>query len=289
MSLHSLIERICKYLHISIILKRDSSYNTSNNTAVKSRFGFWYIGDIFNRQDTVYGILQNGAIESTESDAFVRLLGLVSKDNTAPIVYDIGANTGYYSLLSTSAEAKATVHAFEPIPTYTKRIQENITLNKVDDRVSIHNIGLSDTNGTATLHLAGTGSTLEKDFQPDATESLSISIHTLDSYIPANSLPLPQIMKIDVENHELSMLKGATEIIKAVSPILFIEIIDTYGSFTNTRFTETLQYINDLNYKMYILDQDGKYILIEDVSTYHSDKIEMYTCIPTSSSYVIGA
>jgi FkbM family methyltransferase len=196
MSLHTIIERICTYFGISIILKRNRSYSTSKNTAVRSRFGFWYIGDIFNRQDTVYGILQNGAIESTESDTFVKLLHMVSQNHVGitPIVYDIGANTGYYSLLSTSVDTKAMVHAFEPIPMYAEHIQENTILNKVDDRITIHEIGLSDTNGQATLHLAGTGSTLEKNFQPDTKDSLNIEIKTLDSYIDSEHIPAPHIM-----------------------------------------------------------------------------------------------
>ncbi len=291
MSLHTLIERICTFFGILIILKRNNSYVTSKNTAVRSRFGFWYIGDIFNRQDTVYGILQNGAIESTESDAFVKLLHMVSQNHAGvtPIVYDIGANTGYYSLLSTSINTEALVHAFEPIPTYTERIKENMALNKVEKRVTIHTIGLSDKDDTATLHLAGTGSTLEKDFQPDAKESLTINTYTLDNYVKSNTLPPPHIMKIDVENHELPMLQGATQIIKADQPILFIEIIDSYHSFTNTRFTETLKYLKDLSYKIYRLDAEGKMILIQDIESYHSQTIEMYTCIHTSSTYVIGA
>lgn len=290
MSLHTFIEKVFKYFGIAIIFKRlHRSYPTAHNTAVRSKFGFWYIGDIFNRQDTVYGILQNGGIEIAESEVFIKLLQQISSTCSNPVIYDIGANTGYYSLLTTSTLKSSTVHAFGPIPDYVKQINANLALNQVDPRVTVHTIGLSDTNGTAELHLAGTGSTLEKEFQPTSRESLTIATHTLDSYISAHNIPAPHIMKIDVENHELSALKGATETIKKNLPFLFIEIIDSYHTFKNQKFTDTLKCIDQLGYNIFHIDSSGTLSQITNIDSCHSTKIEMYTCIPKSSAYVIGS
>jgi FkbM family methyltransferase len=290
MSLHTLIEKVCKYFGIAVIFKRiHGSYSTAHNTAVKSKFGFWYIGDIFSRQDTVYGILQNGGIEIAESEIFIKLLQHISTTSSNPVIYDIGANTGYYSLLTTSTLKSATVHAFEPIPNYVAQINANLALNQVDSRVTVHTIGLSDTNGTAELHLAGTGSTLEKEFQPTSRESLTIATYTLDSYVSEYNIPAPHIMKIDVENHELSALKGATETIKNNLPFLFIEIIDSYHTFKNQKFTDTLKYIDQLGYNIFHIDSSGTLSQITNIDSYYSTKIEMYTCIPKSLAYVIGS
>lgn len=59
--------------------------------------------------------------------------------------FDIGANTGVYSLLSKSLNPKAKIYAFEPVQRTFKRLEQNIAINNFD--VTTEQIALSDKSG----------------------------------------------------------------------------------------------------------------------------------------------
>jgi len=57
--------------------------------------------------------------------------------------------------------------------------------------------------------------------------------------------PLPSLIKIDVEGHELEVLQGALVMLKTVKPILYFETADK-GSYA-----EHIKFLKDLDYRMW--------------------------------------
>jgi FkbM family methyltransferase len=124
------------------------------------------------------------------------------------LVLDVGANIGYTArLMLDCLGGRGALHAFEPLPELFAVLSQNLG----DDPGSIahlHNLALSDHSGDATITLPhhfgendGIG-TLEP-----MAEGRKFAIRTarLDSL----KLPGPvRLMKLDVEGHELSVLKG---------------------------------------------------------------------------------
>ena len=133
---------------------------------------------------------------------------------------DAGANVGLYSLRLSRLYER--VHAFEPHPV----VFRELSLAKIP-RVDARNVALSNETGTARLHVPlqfGKELFGWSSMQPSAAGSgqettVEVSTARLDD------LRLDRItfMKIDVEGHELELLKGAMETIRSNLPVIMCE------------------------------------------------------------------
>ncbi|MBQ9480218.1 MAG: FkbM family methyltransferase, partial [Selenomonadaceae bacterium] len=146
--------------------------------------------------------------------------GLIAQLLGAPdsVVVDVGANIGNHTLFFANELNASKIIAFEPIASTFKILNFNVRLNRLDDRVELHNEGLSNRQGKAAV----------KAYNPDntggtvLTENNSngdINLTTLD----ALNLQSIALLKIDVEGMELKVLEGALETIKRTRPIMFVE------------------------------------------------------------------
>jgi FkbM family methyltransferase len=149
---------------------------------------------------------------------------------------DIGANTGYYSLLAGSLNKKITVHAFEPARGPHHYLLKNIQINNLSDIIKAHSMALSNTSGTCKFfeiqnqkytylkyNLGGVGST-----QPNTNlvrNSSVVKTDTLDNFIKENSIHKVDLIKIDTEGSENFILEGARECIIKHKPIIICETL----------------------------------------------------------------
>ena len=80
--------------------------------AVKSKAGFWYAGNLYDTGDIAYGIAANGQVEQDETILVQRILKQLPSDYN---LLDIGANTGYYVIMSAYMYPSSKTYSFEPI------------------------------------------------------------------------------------------------------------------------------------------------------------------------------
>lgn len=149
---------------------------------------------------------------------------------------DIGANTGYYSILAAAVNKKITVHAFEPAQGPAYYLTKNIDINKFGGTIKAHAIALSDQVSEVefyevqnakyrylTHNLAGVGS-LKKE-----SNSKRISTHVktapLDKFVEEESLPKIDLIKIDTEGTENLILNGGHQTISQFKPIIICETL----------------------------------------------------------------
>lgn len=246
-----------------------NKYNSLGKTAVWCDAGFWYVGNVYDSTDIAYGIAQNGLVEKEDTDLVV---GILSKLN-APVVYDIGANTGYYGILA-ATQFNATVHSFEPIPEHVACIKESARINGVQDRVTTYTLALGSAKDSLELSLAGSGSTLTKDFLGNSSlQTLKVAVETLDSL----NLPAPHFIKIDVEGYEWEVLQGAKEVISKHKPVCFIEIAKRFPerTFVHPHFSEIIKFFDEQNYKIERNTPEGLRDLTEI-----PNGVSMYLCRP---------
>jgi len=242
------------FAHISRLFERmtrkklfyitPNKHNALGKTAVWCELGFWYVGDVYDSSDIAYGISQNGLVEKDDTELVVKILS--GLDN--PVVYDIGANTGYYGILA-ATKFNATVHSFEPIPEHVSCIKESSRINGVKDDVFTHTLALGSKQASLELSLAGSGSTLTKSFLGESSvPTLTVAVETLDSL----NLPAPHFIKIDVEGYEWEVLQGAKETVKNHRPICFIEIAKTFPerSFIHENWNDMINFFQELDYKI---------------------------------------
>lgn len=109
---------------------------------------------------------------------------------------DIGATVGSYTVLAHAAGAVPV--AFEPIPLTYARLERNVAANGI--QAELHRCGLSSRAGE--LHF-----TTDLDATNHvAAEGLAVPVRTLDEVMAGR---IPYMLKIDVEGHELEVLRGA--------------------------------------------------------------------------------
>lgn len=137
---------------------------------------------------------------------------------------DVGANVGPYSLLSTLAPDVRTL-AFEPFSLAQQRFRANIELNGVGHRVHLvpRAVGEGDRSGRLSADRWATNE-LVGDRYDGATEE--VEIVSLDSYDAASPLGQVGLMKVDVEGHELAVLRGAARVVRRDRPALIVELND---------------------------------------------------------------
>lgn len=116
---------------------------------------------------------------------------------------DAGANIGSYTVLAAGA-AGARVLAVEPVPQTFARLQANIRHNALDGRVRACAIGLWDAPGR--LRFSTDRGTENRVVEAGDGTPVDVPVARLDDLL-GNEAPL--LIKIDVEGHELAVLRGA--------------------------------------------------------------------------------
>jgi FkbM family methyltransferase len=137
------------------------------------------------------------------------------------VALDIGAYTGLYSIIA--AKCGAEVMAFEPMPANRWRLGINCELNKC--RVTMFSAAVSDHEGVAELHYnpkvpLTTGASLESGIAHHL-ETIRVTVVTVDALALTNVAAI----KIDVEKHEPSVIRGALKTIDRDRPTMLIETL----------------------------------------------------------------
>lgn len=147
------------------------------------------------------------------------------------VALDIGAYTGLYAIIA--AKAGATVHAFEPNPAVFQRLIDNAELNQV--MLAAYQKGVSDTQGSAKL-VAKNSIPLTSGCRLEDGEGVEL--------IRVDDLSLAGVtaIKIDVEGHECSVLRGVLETIQRDKPLIITEALD------DSAFQEQLKILGAIGY-----------------------------------------
>ncbi len=172
------------------------------------------------------------------------------------IIFDIGANTGIYSLIAKTVNPASEVHAFEPLPAICTKLEHNCRMNDFDVRCNA--TALSDVSGDATVfippgHHVYSVTVNANHNPPDVpVREEQITTDTLSRYIANNHINRIDLMKIDVDWHEPEVLAGFGPYLQRFRPALLIEILDDANG---ARVEETLK---DCGYVYYDIDEIGR-------------------------------
>jgi FkbM family methyltransferase len=152
------------------------------------------------------------------------------RDAKGGLILDVGANTGFYSLLALCVSAKIRVVAYEPMNAIRDILYRNLMLNKARRRVSVLPFAVSNTNGEFTLFipddrhgLVETSASLSSAFKNEAGARQPVKTKTLDSMHLRG--PRVAIIKIDAESHDIEVLRGAETLMRRDRPIVFVEVL----------------------------------------------------------------
>jgi len=211
-------------------------------------------------------ILKSANVESGALKQRWRILEL-GMDLISPgsRVIDVGANIGVYALPWAAINADVTVHCFEPNPAVRRRLERNVALNRLTARIRLHTQALSDHAGTATLYGNDDMSSLNKGVYTGAGQAVptEVPLARLDDIFDIEGPPL-SLMKIDVQGHELEVLRGAHAVISRHRPALILEHEDDLylsASEANERKTDLSKLLSRLGYETLYISRWGSDLL----------------------------
>lgn len=144
------------------------------------------------------------------------------------VLYDIGANIGLISILSTThaSGSSITVESFEPEPRNYDQLLANVRLNKLEERINCHQIALGASEGEIGLHIRGTAGEGRHSIASDkgATDTIQVKLKTLSQFAEESG-KTPTVIKIDVEGAEGQVLAGMEALTRQAPPReIFMEI-----------------------------------------------------------------
>ena len=140
---------------------------------------------------------------------------------------DVGSNKGSYLYSMARWAQSAPVIAFEP----QKNLADYLALacgRSGFSNVTVENLALSDKEGELQIYIPGSsdspGASLESSIA-DKTDchSETVQVTRLDRYLAGRLHQPVKVIKIDVEGHELAVIRGAMQTLGRDKPLLIIE------------------------------------------------------------------
>src|ERR1035437_1283211 len=175
------------------------------------------------------------------------------------IIFDVGANTGYYSLIAKSENPKSKVYAFEPIGRIFNKLKYNCELNSFD--VKLFQIALSNMDGESIIYdkpnedqilQASLSRNIKNTDDYSSYVEVKVNVNKLATIIKQNNIQKIDLMKIDVEEHEVEFMEGMGKYIKEMRPDMLLEIVVKENG---EKITEML---DGLGYLYFDIDEKGQ-------------------------------
>lgn len=167
-------------------------------------------------------------------DQFQRLI------RPGDVVYDVGANIGYYARYIVRHCQPKVLIAFEPATENLDLLRDNVRLGQAEEMIKIFPIGLGDVDSEETLQIDDVyGGTSKLDrLAPGqassgrrafglAPKTEQITLRRLDALVASGEIPPPDFIKIDVEGAETLVLSGAAATLRDHAPKLVIALHGT--------------------------------------------------------------
>lgn len=171
---------------------------------------------------------------------------------TDGLVLDIGASSGFYSLLMAAHAPDASIVAFEPYSVAAGLLVKNVELNRLSDRIAVNRSAVSSASGEALLFvpvafpgILETSASLEREFKPRHSQAIRIPTTTVDAFVPGSAPSMRLcLIKMDVEGHEGAVLKGASTQIRTHRPLIFTRVLDRIDLGELTAFITEAGYLD---------------------------------------------
>jgi FkbM family methyltransferase len=195
------------------------------------------------------------------------------------VVLDIGANVGIMTVPIARRVREGHVHAFEPIPDNFAALSANVAHFHLDN-VSLHQMALGEDQGELEMVMPEEQSVRMQglshavDVGPDGAVAgvrYTVPKERLDDFAGLQGVPVAGI-KIDVENFEQFVFRGARRLIEENQPLVYTEL----GHSENR--TACFGFFEDLGYTVGVLES-GQVVPFDPR---RHDKHNFFMCPPRS-------
>lgn len=178
---------------------------------------------------SVHRAIRRGGLGAYETSTAAAFLAVCEWKDPGFVLYDVGANMGLYSAMAASMFSPRAVHAFEPTPETADVFGRIVRRNRLET-VQVHRVAAADTAGFAELYLSpvsDSSNSLVHGFR-ETDRSMVVETVRLDDVVERTGDRM-DIVKIDVETFERSVLDGARTAIERDRPVVIIEVLRRKG------------------------------------------------------------
>lgn len=197
------------YRETKVLINRDYSGYVVN---------FYFFGSIKVASKAVQSGIENTILRNS-----IDLINRLKINKKDAVVFDVGANFGYLSLVwANSIAQNGKVVAFEPNLNVYKSFKNSVESNNLESNIQLNNLAVGKEEGSIELFLR---STTSNTILPESKNmhSTSIEMVSLDNFIKRSGIEGCDLVKIDVDGIELDILIGATDLLETFKPIFIVE------------------------------------------------------------------
>lgn len=214
------------------------------------------VSGIENKARLVQG--KGGGAATVAQEVRAGLSLLTPERRAAPVVLDVGSNVGGWALALLSAAPAASLTCFEPSSAAYARLQQRMLEYA---NVSVLPLALGRVSGSAQLWADKEGSGLSSltqrrldHFSVNFSFSERVVVETLDDWSRGSGVR-PDLIKLDVEGHELDVLLSGIETVSQTSVVQF-----EFGGCnidTRTFFQDFFYFFQELDFALFRLGPRG--------------------------------
>lgn len=191
------------------------------------------------------GISAELALDQMHEPFGTEILLSILKDQMT--IVELGANIGYYTMQESCRRKLKRVVAIEPNPASFKTLSENVALNHCD-HVSLHNIGISDINGSLPFYISAHSNICSMTPRTDCIQTLDVPVMTLDDFLQKEQIQNIDMIRMDIEGHEICALRGMKQTLSLYHPWICMEYHAPMISSENR--DEFIQTLESLDYEL---------------------------------------
>ncbi len=179
------------------------------------------------------------------------------------VVFDIGANIGYYTLMFAKLVGpKGKVYAFEPDPTNFSLLEKNVKINNYKNVILI-NKAVGNKTGKIKLYLSEENHGMHRVYESKyCKRAVDIDIIKLDDLF--NKGIKLNFIKMDIEGAEIDAIKGMSKLLNKNKPKMLTEFAPVSINEFGPNPKEYLELLKKVGFK--ILNINGKTKKIEELS-----------------------
>ena len=175
--------------------------------------------------------------------------------NEGDLIFDVGANIGWYSNLFAKHKPAARVYCFEPDPENFEVLLSNLERND-SKTVTANKLGIGEQSETKKLYLYKK-SNVGRHSMLDINEGpyIEVKVVSLDEFIRSQQLDFTKVkfLKIDIEGFEYFAFKGATEFLSHV-PFILAEFSPGYMRNGGVEPAELLSLLHGFGFDPFFIE-----------------------------------
>ena len=173
-------------------------------------------------------------------------------ENVRPdwVLFDCGANIGYFSILFSRLAPQGRVYAFEPTSTF-EMLERNLGHNDVTNVIAEQSaLGHSVGPAEARIHRVW-GHVVDRG---------RFDFTTVDACVERHGVERVDCIKIDVDSYDFDVLQGAAATLERFDPAVVIELTDTALALRGQSTIEVLRWLASRGYHQSRVIEDNNFL-----------------------------